>query len=34
MLPRLWTLLHLFTAFSFVGSLLVAEWAGRTAREP
>jgi len=32
LLPRLWTLLHLFTAFSFVGSLLVAEWVGRTAR--
>jgi hypothetical protein len=32
MLPRLWTLLHLFTAFSFVGSLLVAEWVGRASR--
>ncbi len=32
MFAKLWTLLHLFTAFSFVGSLLVAEWVGRSAR--
>src|SRR2546425_2707717 len=32
MLAKLWTLFHLFTAFSFVGSLLVAEWTGRSAR--
>ena len=32
MFAKLWTLLHLFTAFSFVGSLLVAEWTGRSAR--
>jgi hypothetical protein len=28
----LWKLLHLFFAFSFVGSLVVAEWNGRAAR--
>jgi Na+/melibiose symporter-like transporter len=28
----LWMLLHLFFAFSFVGSLVVAEWNGRAAR--
>jgi Na+/melibiose symporter-like transporter len=28
----LWRLLHLFFAFSFVGSLVVAEWNGRAAR--
>jgi hypothetical protein len=27
-----WKLLHLFFAFSFVGSLVVAEWNGRAAR--
>ena len=32
MLPKLWLLLHLFTAFSFVSSLLVSEWASRSAR--
>ena len=32
MFPKLWLLLHLFTAFSFVSSLLVAEWASRSAR--
>src|SRR5205809_7898032 len=32
MFARLWTLLHLFTAFSFVGSLLLSEWTGRSAR--
>lgn len=32
MFAKLWTLLHLFTAFSFVGSLLVTEWTGRSAR--
>ena len=32
MVAKLWTLLHLFTAFSFVGSLLVSEWTGRSAR--
>jgi hypothetical protein len=32
MFAKLWTLLHLFTAFSFVGSLLLAEWTGRSAR--
>jgi hypothetical protein len=31
-LTRLWRLLHLFFAFSFVGSLVVAEWNGRAAR--
>ncbi len=29
---RLWDFLHLFFAFSFVGSLVVAEWNGRAAR--
>lgn len=29
---RLWKLLHLFFAFSYVGSLIVAEWNGRAAR--
>lgn len=29
---RLWEFLHLFFAFSFVGSLVVAEWNGRAAR--
>jgi hypothetical protein len=28
----LWQLLHLFFAFSYVGSLVVAEWNGRAAR--
>ena len=28
----LWKLLHLFFAFSYVGSLVVAEWNGRAAR--
>ena len=32
MLPRLWILLHLFFAFSFVGSIVVSEWTGRAAR--
>ena len=32
MWPKLWTLLHLLAAFSFVGSLLVAEWMSRSAR--
>jgi hypothetical protein len=33
MIPSgLWKLLHLFFAFSFVGSLIVAEWNGRMAR--
>ena len=31
-LTRLWGLLHYFFAFSFVGSLVVAEWNGRAAR--
>jgi hypothetical protein len=31
-LTRLWRLLHFFFAFSFVGSLVVAEWNGRAAR--
>jgi len=31
-LMGLWRLLHLFFAFSFVGSLVVAEWNGRAAR--
>lgn len=31
-LTGLWRLLHLFFAFSFVGSLVVAEWNGRAAR--
>lgn len=29
---KLWRLVHLFFAFSFVGSLVVAEWNGRAAR--
>lgn len=29
---RFWEFLHLFFAFSFVGSLVVAEWNGRAAR--
>lgn len=29
---HLWTFVHLFFAFSFVGSLVVAEWNGRAAR--
>jgi hypothetical protein len=32
MLDKLWILLHLFAAFSFVGSLVVSEWNGRAAR--
>lgn len=32
MLPRLWEFLHLFFAFSYVASLVVAEWNGRAAR--
>lgn len=32
MFPKLWTLLHLFTAFSFVGSLAVAEGVSRATR--
>ena len=32
LLSGLWQLLHLFFAFSFVGSLVVAEWNGRAAR--
>ena len=31
-LTRLWRLLHFFFAFSFVGSLVVADWNGRAAR--
>lgn len=31
-MSRLWLLLHLFFAFSFVGSLVVADWNGRAAR--
>jgi hypothetical protein len=31
-MERLWGLLHLFFAFSFVGGLVVAEWNGRMAR--
>lgn len=31
-LTGLWQLLHLFFAFSYVGSLVVAEWNGRVAR--
>lgn len=31
-LTGLWQLLHLFFAFSFVGSLVVSEWNGRAAR--
>src|SRR2546422_7458071 len=32
LLAQLWKLLHFFFAFSFVGSLVVAEWNGRAAR--
>ena len=32
MLHRLWEFLHLVFAFSYVGSLVVAEWNGRAAR--
>jgi hypothetical protein len=32
MLAPLWTLLHPCFAFSFVGSLVVAEWNARVAR--
>ena len=33
MIPlQLWRFLHLFFAFAFVGSLMVAEWCGRAAR--
>lgn len=31
-LDRLWALLHLFFAISFVGTLVVADWNGRAAR--
>jgi hypothetical protein len=31
-LIKLWRLVHLFFAFSFVGSVVVAEWNGRAAR--
>jgi len=31
-LDRIWALLHLFFAFSFVGTLVVADWNGRAAR--
>jgi len=31
-LAQFWKLLHFFFAFSFVGSLVVAEWNGRAAR--
>jgi uncharacterized membrane protein len=31
-MDRLWQFLHLFFAFSFVGTLVVAEWNGRAAR--
>jgi len=31
-MDRLWELLHLFFAFGFVGTLVVAEWNGRAAR--
>ena len=31
-LASLWRLLHLFFAFGFVGTLVVAEWNGRAAR--
>jgi Na+/melibiose symporter-like transporter len=31
-LDRVYAFLHLFTAFGFVGSLVVAEWNGRAAR--
>lgn len=31
-MDRVWEFLHLFFAFSFVGTLVVAEWNGRAAR--
>ncbi len=31
-LDRIWALLHLFFAFSFVGTLVVADWNSRAAR--
>lgn len=31
-MDKVWGFLHLFFAFSFVGSLVVAEWNGRAAR--
>jgi hypothetical protein len=31
-MAKIWTLLHLLSAFSFVGSLVVADWNGRAAR--
>ena len=31
-LERLWTLLHLFFAFGFVGTLVLADWNSRAAR--
>ncbi len=31
-MDKIWGFLHLFFAFSFVGSLVVAEWNGRAAR--
>ena len=31
-MDRLWGFLHLFFAFSFVGTLVLAEWNGRAAR--
>ena len=31
-LAGLWSLLHLFFTFSFVGSLMISEWNGRAAR--
>jgi len=31
-MDKVWAFLHLFFAFSFVGSLVVAEWNGRAAR--
>ena len=31
-MEKVWGFLHLFFAFSFVGSLVVAEWNGRAAR--
>ena len=31
-LDRVWTLLHLFFAFGYVGTLVVADWNGRAAR--
>ena len=30
--PKLWLVLHLFFGFTFVGSLILAEWAGGAAR--